>query len=111
MDPDAIAAARLNAEKNGCADRITLALQGPETVPAREPFPLVAANLLSHTHLGLAAQYERLVAPGGLLVLGGILADEQQRVTDTLEAVGFESVTCRVMDGWASLLLGLSARS
>ena len=110
VDPDAIAAARLNAEKNGCADRITLALQGPETVPAREPFPLVAANLLSHTHLGLAAQYERLVAPGGLLVLGGILADEHQRVTDTLEAVGFESVTRRVMDGWASLLLGLSAR-
>jgi len=40
----------------------------------------------------------------------GILADEHQRVTDTLEAVGFESVTRRVMDGWASLLLGLSAR-
>jgi len=110
VDPDAIAAARLNAEKNGCADRITLALQGPETVPAREPFSLVAANLLSHTHLGLVAQYRRLVAAGGLLVLGGILADEHQRVTDALGAVGFEPVARRVIDGWASLLVGRPAR-
>ncbi len=109
VDPDAIAAARLNAEKNGCADHITLALQGPEVLPARESFDLVVANLLSHTHLGLVARYERLVAPGGLLILGGILADEHQSVTDALRAASFELVMRRVVDGWASLLVGLPA--
>ncbi len=110
MDPDAIAAARLNAEKNGCADRITLTLQGPETLSARLPFHLVLANLLSHTHLALLAHYVRLVAPGGLLVLGGILADEDQRVSDGLGAAGFELRTRLVIDGWASMLFAPPAR-
>jgi ribosomal protein L11 methyltransferase len=105
VDPDAISAARRNAEKNGCADRVALALGGPETLPAGARFHLVVANLLTHTHLGLVAQYERLVAPGGLLVLGGILADEYQSVTDALCPVPFELATRRVVDGWASLLV------
>lgn len=108
VDPDAIAAARLNAGKNGCADRITLSLGGPETLPAGTRFSLVMANLLTHTHLGLVAQYERLVAPGGLLVLGGILADERQSVTDALRPAAFDLVAVRVVDGWASLLARLT---
>jgi ribosomal protein L11 methyltransferase len=110
IDPDAIAAARHNAQCNGCADRIELALEGPETVPARAAFRLVTANLLSHTHLELVAQYERLVAPGGCLILGGILADERQRVGEALGTAGFEVQSCLVTDGWASLLIGLAAR-
>lgn len=110
VDPDAIAAARLNAERNGCADRIALALEGPEAVPTGAPFRLVTANLLSHTHLELAAHYERLVAPGGRLILGGILADEGQRVSEALGTAGFGVQSRRVIDGWASLLVGLPAR-
>jgi ribosomal protein L11 methyltransferase len=105
VDPDAITAARHNAEQNACADRITVALGGPETIPTCDRFHLVMANLLAHSHLALVARYERLVAPAGLLVLGGILADEQQGVNDALHAVGFELVTRRVVDGWASLLV------
>ena len=54
--------------------------------------------------------YERLVAPGGSLILGGILADEHQVVADALRARSFEMKTCRFVDGWASLLLALPAR-
>src|SRR5262249_55496939 len=110
VDPDAIAAARVNAERNGCADRITLSLGGLETLPAGLRFHLVAANLLSHTHLALVARYQQIVAPGGLLVLGGILADEHQCVTDALLAAAFEPVALRVLNGWASLLVKLPAR-
>jgi ribosomal protein L11 methyltransferase len=110
VDPDAIAAARTNAERNGCADRVAFALGGPETVPAGRRFDLVAANLLSHAHLGLVARYEQLVAPGGLLVLGGLLADERERVIDALLPAAFDPVAIRVVDGWASLLLRLVAR-
>ena len=111
MDPDAIAAARLNADKNGCGDRIALRLQGAdESVPGEPSFRLIAANLLTHTHLALAKRYERLVAPGGSLILGGILADEHQVVADALRERSFEVKTCRIVDGWASLLLALPAR-
>jgi ribosomal protein L11 methyltransferase len=105
VDPDAIAAARLNAERNHCADRLAVELEAPEALLGREPFELVVANLLTQTHLGLAACYARLVAPRGLLVLGGILADEGNRVRDAAIAVGFAAETDLAMDGWASLLL------
>src|SRR5262249_22736171 len=111
MDPDAIAAARLNAAKNGCADRIGVLLQGAdEPVPGEPSFRLIVANLLTHTHLALAKRYERLVAPGGSLILGGILADEHQIVLDALCTRSFEMQTCRLVDGWASLRLALPAR-
>jgi ribosomal protein L11 methyltransferase len=111
MDPDAISASRLNAEKNGCADRIALLLQGAdEPVPGEPSFRLIVANLLTHTHLALAKRYERLVAPGGSLILGGILAEEHQVVADALCARSFEMKTCRFVDGWASLLVALPAR-
>ncbi len=109
IDPDAIAAARLNAERNGCGDRIALALEGSEAVAIRGPFRLVMANLLSHTHLQLVTHYERLVAPEGRLVLGGILADEGPRVSTALRTAGFEVQGHRVIDGWASLLAGRPA--
>ena len=111
VDPDAIASARLNAEKNGCADRIALELEGPETLAPGERFSLVTANLLSHTHRALVAQYARLVAPGGALILGGILADERRSVCDALGAAGFGVAIRLVIDDWASLLLRAPAPS
>ena len=103
VDPDAIAAARLNAERNGCADRITLEMDGPERLSSPEPFRLVLANLLTHAHLALLPHYARLTAADGSLVLGGVLSDEDQRVIAALEAAGFALCTRLVIDGWASL--------
>ncbi|HXJ77578.1 MAG TPA: 50S ribosomal protein L11 methyltransferase [Candidatus Methylomirabilis sp.] len=107
VDPDAIAAARQNAQRNGSADRISLALGGLETVPSGVRFHLVVANLLTHTHLGLVHEYERLVARGGLLILGGMLEGEHRSVADALRPAGFELVMPRIVDGWASLLVRL----
>jgi ribosomal protein L11 methyltransferase len=104
VDPDAESAARTNAERNGCADRIEIALTGPEALTG-EPFPVVVANLLTHTHLALAPIYARLVAPGGTLVLGGILAEEDTQVTGAVEAVGFARRDRLVLEGWSSLRL------
>jgi ribosomal protein L11 methyltransferase len=103
IDPDAIAAARLNSEKNGCAQRISLELQGPETVSGNPGFGLVLANLLAPSHLALLPHYARLTAPGGFLVLGGILADEAERVSAAAETTAFEQASQLIIDGWASL--------
>ena len=78
VDPDAVSATQVNAGRNGCAGLI-VRLAEPQEIPDR--FPLVLANLLTHTHLALAPQYARLVAPGGSLVLGGMLQDEDGRVS------------------------------
>jgi ribosomal protein L11 methyltransferase len=109
IDPDAIAAARRNAERNNCADRLELLLAGPELLHDRPPFPLVLANLLAHTHLALAPRYRRLVAPGGQLILGGILEHEDTEVIEALEGAGFALEERLAIEGWSGLLLRAAA--
>ncbi len=104
VDPDALAAARQNAERNQCADRLALGLHGPEGLADGARFPLVLANLLAHTHLSLAGHYARLVASGGSLILGGILAEEDHQVVDALALEDFMLRDRLVIDGWTSLL-------
>ena len=109
VDPDAVAAARVNAARNGCADRIDLIMGGPESLHDVRPFPLVLANLLAHTHVTLAPHYRRLVAPGGPLILGGILEHEDNDVIAALEPAGFAPLGRLVIEGWSSLLLAATA--
>ena len=105
VDPDAVAAAQVNAGRNGSGS-LEVRLAEPREVG--EQFPLVLANLLSHTHLALASQYARLVAPGGFLILGGMLQDEDDRVSRTLAGAGFTPRSRLALDGWASLRLQAS---
>jgi len=107
LDPDAVSATRFNAERNGCAG-LTVRLAEPPEID--EAAPIVVANLLTLSHLALAAQYARLVAPGGQLVLGGMLEDEDDRVTAALAAAGFERRARVALEGWASLRLAAPAR-
>jgi ribosomal protein L11 methyltransferase len=109
VDPDAIAAARTNASRNGCDDRIEVRLEDPEALRGAAPFPLVLANLLAHTHVALRAHYARLVAPGGALILGGLLEQEDGGVVEALESVGFVLRRRLAIEGWSSLLLEAAA--
>jgi ribosomal protein L11 methyltransferase len=104
IDPDAVAAARANAERNGCGQRIEVALAAPGSL-APEAFPIVVANLLAHTHIALRSTYARLVAPGGALVLGGILADEDGPVVEALAPAGFTLAERLGVDGWCAVAL------
>ena len=109
VDPDAIAAARLNASRNDCAERIEVLMAGPESLRDRPPFPIVLANLLAHTHLALGPHYRRLAAPGGALILGGILEHEDRDVIGALEPEGFALRGRLAIEGWSSLLLEAAA--
>ncbi len=101
-DPDAIAAAVANAARNGVADRVRCAMADAAEITSAGA-PLVVANLLASTHLGFGALYARLVAPGGRLLLGGMLDHEAAGVTEALGTRGFTASDREVADGWASL--------
>ena len=106
LDPDALGAARANAARNGCSEQIELHLEGPDTLRSdRSPFPLMLANLLTHTHLALVGHYARLAAPGGALILGGMLEAEDPSVIAALEPAGFRLRERVVRDGWSALLV------
>jgi ribosomal protein L11 methyltransferase len=72
VDPDAVAVTRENAERNAMAASVEADL-GP-TAAVAEQFALVVANIESKTLVELAPELAARVAPGGLLVLSGILA-------------------------------------
>lgn len=103
-DPDAVAAAGANAARNGVGDRVRAVLADAATL-AVEPAPLVLANLLAAAHRALAARYADLVAPGGTLVLGGLLDAEADGVASALGDHGFHPEATRSLDGWTSLAL------
>ena len=105
VDPDAVAAARVNATRNGCDPRIEVRMEGLESLREVTLFPLVLANLLAHTHLALASRYAHVVARGGALILGGILEPEAPDLVADLERVGFALREQLVIEGWSSLLL------
>jgi ribosomal protein L11 methyltransferase len=74
VDPDAVAVTRENAQRNALADRV----DASET-PVGEvagTFPVVLANIESGTLVELAPALVARVAPGGRLVLSGILAPD-----------------------------------
>lgn len=107
-DPDAVAAARANAARNGVADRVEVRL-GDAAALALPAAPLVAANLLAAAHRRLAPVYRRLVEPGGRLILGGLLDGEVAEVARALSAEGFAPAASVSREGWTTLDLARPA--
>jgi ribosomal protein L11 methyltransferase len=114
-DPEALANARENAETSGVADRVVLHvadLSDAATLPLA-PADLVFANLTAGVIPAYAVTLGRLVAPGGALVVSGILLDQVAAVTSALGLAGFSVVHSDREDEWAVLTLraGDSPRS
>lgn len=98
-DPQALLASRDNATRNGVAER--LALYTDQDFPPR-PAPLVVANILANVLIDLRERILALVAPGGELVLSGILREQANEVTDAY-AGELQFETPRELDGWMLL--------
>jgi ribosomal protein L11 methyltransferase len=98
-DPQALTATAENAANNGVDRR--LAVLGVDA-PAPEPADIVLANILSGIIIELAQELIRLVRPGGILVLSGILEHQAPAVMAAFgDAVRFQPPSVR--DGWVRL--------
>jgi ribosomal protein L11 methyltransferase len=75
-DPVALDVAAENAARNGV--RLELLLDPPDAVPGT--FPVVVANILANTLVALAPGLAARVAPGGLVLLSGIVAGQEEEV-------------------------------
>ena len=103
-DPDAVAAARLNVERNRLSGRVSVA--GVDLAAIAGPFDLIAANITADVLLALAPLIVARLAPEGALVLSGILAGDQAReVRAAFERLGLSDAVERVAGEWAALLL------
>jgi ribosomal protein L11 methyltransferase len=92
-DPIAITATQDNAAINRVGDRIAASTR-PLGAPV-EAFPLVCANIQAHVLRELAAALIAHTAPGGTLILSGLLTPQAQPLADELVAAGLRCVHVR----------------
>jgi ribosomal protein L11 methyltransferase len=83
-DPVAVRVARENAAANGVAIR----LDGRDVAEQGGPFDLVLANILANTLCELAPAIAAQLAPGGVVLLSGILAPQEEEVRAAYAAAG-----------------------
>jgi ribosomal protein L11 methyltransferase len=105
IDPQAIESARLNAERNAC--QITFYVPDELAVAANErhaggKFDIVVANILSSPLKLMAPMLSGRVAPGGSLVLSGVLARQAEEVAAAY-APFIKLGVWAEQDGWVAL--------
>jgi ribosomal protein L11 methyltransferase len=108
-DPDAVAATSCNATVNGVAEQVRAILADAADLEVA-PVPLVLANLLAAAHLRLAPRYAAYLAPGGILIAGGLLDAEAEGVVAALAPQGFVRASHVSIDGWTTLAMRRAAR-
>ncbi|MGE0868897.1 MAG: 50S ribosomal protein L11 methyltransferase [Kofleriaceae bacterium] len=92
-DPLALAATRDNAALNHVGARIETCGEG--LAPFTQAFPLVLANIQAHVLRELRADLIRLTAPGGTLILSGLLTPQARPLADEFVADGMHCVHVR----------------
>ncbi len=78
IDPEAVTVAQENAELNGVADKMTLSTLPLEQVEGT--FGVVVANILAEELVRMASHLVQRIAPGGFLLLSGILTEKEPLV-------------------------------
>ena len=107
IDPDAVTAARGNAEMN----KINLALwQGScplrgvgEVREFQPPFEVVLANILFVVLSKIIPDLAKITQKGGLLILSGVLVEDGDEMINLAGAEGMRIVDRGELEGWACL--------
>ena len=99
-DPQALTATKANAALNGAAERLFVGL--PETLPT-VAVDVLAANILAGPLVELAPKLAERAAPGGRLLLSGILEAQAARVAAAY-APYLTNVEQTAREGWVLLV-------
>ncbi|MEA3405630.1 MAG: 50S ribosomal protein L11 methyltransferase [Pseudomonadota bacterium] len=98
IDPQAITASKLNAERNSADIRFDLV----ENFDS-EPVDLLVANILAGPLKELSAEFDRLLKPGGTLVLSGLLTSQAEELQTHYKSIGIELSTSQSQEEWGLL--------
>ena len=106
IDIDSANLARLNMRANGLARRIEVRASAgfAKLGPTRGRFDLVVANILARPLTQLATRLVDAMAPGGTLILSGLLADQEAWVGAAFRARGAIFVRRIAIAGWHTLV-------
>ena len=102
IDPQAIESARDNAARNQCEIDYHLPDAFAKSVHADQKFDIVVANILSSPLKLMAPMLSGRVAPGGALILSGVLARQAEEVA-LAYAPFIQLGVWAEQDGWVAL--------
>ncbi|MBK8457115.1 MAG: 50S ribosomal protein L11 methyltransferase [Phyllobacteriaceae bacterium] len=108
IDPVATRVADANARLNEAAQFVCAAtatgLDSPVFAQAGK-FDLIVANILARPLMRLAPKMARIAAPGGALVLSGILVSQRRQVIAAYAGQSSRHVATTEREGWVTILL------
>lgn len=108
IDPVATRVARDNARLNGVGALVQAETAAGFSHPAfarRRPFDLIVANILARPLMRLAPAMAAQMAPGGSLILSGILDRQRDAVVAAYAGQQVRHVRTTHMEGWVTLHL------
>jgi len=108
IDPIAVGVAAENVRRNGIASGIrTVTAPGFHSTAFSEngPFDLIIANILARPLIKMAPQLVANLAPGGSVVLSGILASQRWKVLAAYNGARLRHVRTIWRNGWVTIHL------
>lgn len=102
IDPEAVEVARENLAINGLTQAVVCDTTPLESIDGR--FDIILANILAEELVRLAPQLSVRIAPGGALILSGILAEKEQLVRDGFSKEPLEYCETAHAGEWVAML-------
>jgi ribosomal protein L11 methyltransferase len=112
IDPVSVTEAGRNFARNGLPAIRGVAAGGLDHPALRRaaPYDLIVANILALPLIRLAPKLRRVLAPGGVVVLSGLLEEQEPAVRNAYRAAGFVLVARVRLPAWPTLVLRLTPR-
>jgi ribosomal protein L11 methyltransferase len=108
IDPEAVRVTRINARRNHMT-RFVRAENATgyrhREIARRGPFDLVFANILARPLIAMAPDLARVLAPGGVAILSGLLARQETAVLAAHRVQGLYLRGRIALEGWHTLVV------
>jgi ribosomal protein L11 methyltransferase len=104
IDPVAIEVAQENAAINGVADQVEFEVNRLSSYHG-QACDVVLANLTADVIVPLAADFAQVTRPGGVLIVSGILREQEDEVLSALRGQKFELLDSKPDGEWVTFAL------
>lgn len=107
IDPESIVVTHRHAALNDCGQNVVAEAGDGYAAPrvdAMAPFDLVLANILAGPLVEMAADAARVTAPGGFVILSGLLGRQEKEVSDAHLAAGLIAHDVLSVGDWRALV-------
>jgi ribosomal protein L11 methyltransferase len=108
LDPESVRVATANAHANGVASLVrVVAANGyrSRSIRAGRPYDLIVSNILAKPLCRLALDLKRHLAPGGYVILSGLLNAQETQVLNAHRRHGLALMSRWRSEGWSALIL------